>query len=185
MVDKEIYNKYESFPDLTYSCIDFLLKNNDLIWKLLKYTDNNAYKNDSAHPNLTIAQKGYLINDGTPDPEYDRFRVFLDVGQDNTVTKEMCILRIEPAKLIPKNHIYGMVSMAFETYSHVKLNTLSNYRSRIDVITQQLIETFNGQEIGGLGVLHFDARASSLCSTTMVGQIPMKGKMTILNSWIA
>jgi hypothetical protein len=187
MVDerKEIYNKYEEFPDLTYNCIDYLLKNNDTIWKLLKYTDNNAYKNDAAHPNLTTAQKGYLINDGTPDPEYDRFRVFLDVGQDNTITKEMCILRIEPVKLVPKNHIYGSVAMAFEVYAHAKINTMSNYKSRIDVITQQLIATFNGQEIGGLGRLAFDARMSSLCSTTITGQIPMKGKCTVLTNWIA
>jgi hypothetical protein len=185
MTDKIIYNKYESFPDLTYNCIDYLLKNNELIWKLLKYTDNDAYKNDASHPNLTIAQKGSLINDGTPDPEYDKFRVFLDVGQDNTITKELCILRIEPVKLIPTNHIYGNIAIAFEVYSHYKINTMSNYKTRIDVITQQLIEVFNGEEIGGLGQLYYNARASRECSTIITGQIPLKGKSTVMCNWIA
>ena len=185
MTDKTIYNKYEEFPDLSYNCLDYLIKNNDLIWKLLKYTDNNAYKNDSTHPNLTTAQKGYLINDGTPDPEYDRFRVFLDVGQDNTITKELCILRIEPVKLIPTNHIYGNVAMMFEVYSHYKINTMSNYRTRIDTITQQLIAAFNGQEIGGLGQLYFNAKMSRECSTIISGQIPLKGKSTVMCNWIA
>jgi hypothetical protein len=182
---KSVYNKYEELPNLSYSCLKYLLDNNELIWKLLKYTDKDAYKNDSAHPNLTKQQKTQLINDGTPDPDNSKFRVFMDFGQDDAWTIQACILRITPIEIIPVNHIYGNVAMVFETYSHYQINQLSNYTTRINTITQQLLEMFNGQEIGGLGRLYFDAKTSSRCRMSVAGQIPFKGNAIVLCNWMA
>ena len=186
MVDerKEIYNKYEDLPMLSYNCIQYLMNNNDLVWKLLKYADENAWKNDSVHPNLTLEQKGELINNGSPDPDHEKFRVFMDVGQDDAWTNEACILRVTPIELIPKNHIYGVVVMGFEIYSHYKINQLSNYTTRLNTIVQQIIEVFNGQEVGGLGRLFFDATASSRCRMSISGQIPFKGNAVVMANWV-
>ena len=74
------YNKFELFPTLSYNCISYLIEHNDLIWKLLSYTDANAYKDDSDHPTLTKQQKGLLVYDGIK-VETD-CRVFMDSGQD-------------------------------------------------------------------------------------------------------
>jgi hypothetical protein len=180
---KEVYNKYTELPNLSYNCIKYLMDNNDTVWKLLKYNDNNAWKNDSDHPNLTKAEKGALIYDGSP-AETD-FRVFSDVGSDEPWTIQACILRITPIELVPTNYIYGQVSMLFECYVNYKINALSNYSTRLNMVTQQLLEVFNGQEIGGLGRLFFDSRASSRCRMTIGGKIPFKGNALILTNWMA
>jgi len=179
---KDTYNKFENLPLLSSNCIEYLLNNNDLVWKLLKYTDRDAYKNDSAHPNLTKAQKGALIYNGMP--EQNSFRVFMDVGQDDAFTEDACILRITPSEVIPVNYIYGNVSMAFEIYCSYKINTMSNSHTRLNTVAQQIIETFNGAEIGGLGRLYFDARASSRCRMTLVGQTNFKGNVVVMCNWI-
>ncbi len=181
---KETYNKYSEFPDISYNITKYLMNNNELIWKLLKYNDKDAWKNDSAHPNLTTAQKGALINDGTPDPDHSKFRVFFDVGQDDAWVSEATILRITPSDLIPVNYVTGKITVALECYAHYKINTLSSYRTRVNTIAQQLIETLNGQEVGGLGVLHFDARASNRCKMSVVGQIPFKGMVILMSNWV-
>jgi hypothetical protein len=69
-----------------------------------------------------------------------------------------------------------------EVYSHYKINMLNNYTTRIDTIIQQLIEVFNGAEISGLGRMYFDAKANPRSRASIIGQIPMKGKiLTICN----
>jgi len=51
--------------------------------------------------------------------------------------------------------------MAFEVYSHYKINHLSNYTTRIDTIIQQLIYEFNGFNLES-GRLEFDNRMGGL-----------------------
>jgi len=181
-----VYNKYENYPLISYNCAKYMMDNNELIWKLLKYNDKDAYKNDSSHPNLIKSAKGAMICNGDPDPDYSKFKIFFDFGMDKAVDAEISILRIAPIELIPINHIYGRISMAFEIYSHFSLCTLSNYQSRLQLISQQIIEVFNGAEIGFLGRLHFDAKASNRCkmTTTGVGEIPFKGNLIVMSNWI-
>jgi hypothetical protein len=179
---KEIYNKYTDLPLFSYNCIKYLMDNNELIWKLLNYTDKNAYKNDSTHPNLTKAQKGALIYDGSPDET--GYRVFLDVGQDDAISTAICIMRVSPVEIVPTNHIVGNVVMAFEILCHNSINTLSNYSTRVVSITQQLLEVLNGAYVSGLGRLYFDRKASAKCRVTASGQIPFKGSVLVFCNWI-
>ncbi len=179
---KEQYNKFPEYDSISYNCISYLIQNNELIWRLLKYTDLNAWKLDAEHPNLTQSQKGALIYGGQPN-ETD-YKVFQDVGADNSWTVQTCILRISPLELDPTNYIYGNVAMGFEVYSHYQINHLSNYKVRTDMITQQLIEIFNGVSIAGIGRLYFDSSANSRCRTRTIGSIPFKGKATVMCNWI-
>jgi hypothetical protein len=184
MTDETVYNTYPEFPDLSYNITKKLMTDNELIWKLLKYTDNDAWKDDTDHPNLTMAEKGALINDGSPDDDHSKFRIYFDVGQDSSWDVQACFLRIVPTDLYPANHIVGNVVVAFETVCHNQINALSNYTTRLNLVTQQLLETFNGKEIGGLGRLYFDARASNRCKMMIDGQIPFKENVLIMCNWI-
>lgn len=181
---KEIYNDFENYPLFAYNCLAYLVENEDynLLWKLLYYNDADAWKNDVGHPNLTIIQKRNLIyagqNDGTS------YRAFIDFGLDDVWKVEACQIRISPIGLYPKNHIIGRLTMGFEVYSHFAINTLSNYTTRIDTITQLFVKAFNGTSVKGIGRLYFNSRASAQCGTSIIGAIPFKGKRTIMCNWI-
>jgi len=176
------YNTFELFPDLSYNCITYLIDNNELIWRLLSYTDVNAYRLDDDHPNLTKEQKGALVYNGIR--EETDCRVFMDSGQEYSWNIRACFLRITPVRLRPSNNIFGYVSMGFEIYCHYGINQLSNYKTRLNIITQQLIETLNGKDVGGLGRLYFDARASSDSRMQIMGQIPYKANGLVMCNWI-
>ena len=180
---QEMYNEYEELPLASYNCAKYLLENNELLWKLLYYSDPNAYKNDSSHPNLTTAQKGALIYDGNP--VETNYRVFFDAGQDDAWTGANCVLRIAPFDIEPTNHIYGKVGMLFQCYAAYKINTLSNYNIRTLRVIQQVLKTLNGAEIGGIGRLFFDARASRYCNMKIGGQINFKSYNLVMCNWIA
>jgi len=172
------YNKYDQLPLLSYNCISYMLDNNELIWKLLKFNTADAWDQDD----LTRVEKSALIYAGQSNQ--NDFRVFMDVGADDAVKEEMCILRITPIELSPTNHIIGKVTMGFECYCHYGINHLSNYSTRLNTIAQQIIEVFNGKEVGGLGKLYFDARASSRCKMRTIGTIPWKGVGITMCNWL-
>ena len=174
---KQSYNKFTEFPTISYNVIKYLMNNNEMIWKLLNYNVANAYQES----NLTLSQKAGLIFDGLG-KETD-FRVFQYLGQDDSWTIESCSIRVCPIELVPANYVYGNISLGFEIYCHGKINTLSNYTTRLDTITQQLIETLNGQEVGGIGRLYFDSRASSRCRAQTMGSIPYRGTGLIFCNW--
>jgi hypothetical protein len=180
---KDMYNKYLDLPTFSYECVKYLMINNELIWKLLKYNDKDAWKSDTSHPNLTTAQKGALVYNGSSDQT--SFRLFLDFGQDSAMTEQGAYLRISPVELYPENHIQGNIVMAFEIYTHYLCNTLSNYKPRLDLIAQQIIEVFNGADISGLGRLYFDARANRKCRLSIGGEIPFRGKIVTMCNWTA
>jgi hypothetical protein len=175
---QEVYNKFTALPDLSYNCVKYLMDNDQTVWKLLKYSSPDAWD----QPDLTISEKGSLIYDGSEDTT--NFRIFLDVGQDDSWIQEACIIRISPLTIIPTNYVYGQVIMSFEIYSHYKVNHLSNYTTRLDMVTQRLIEVFNGAEIGGLGRLYFDKRTSPQTLVRTIGSIPMKGKVVTMCNYL-
>jgi hypothetical protein len=176
VVLQEEYNTFTNLPLLSYNCINYLMQNNDLIWKLLKYSDSKAYEKS----NLTLQEKSVLVYAGQAN--VNDFRVFSDYGQDDSILSEIAILRISVLELLPTNYVYGHVTMGMEVYSHYKINTMNNYTTRVDTIIQQLLEVFNGADIEGIGRLYFDMKANPRSRVSIIGQIPMKGKiLTICN----
>ena len=180
---KESYNKYSQYPLFAYNCVSYLIDDDDseLLWKLLYYNDVNAWKSDTDHEDLTKTEKAALIYAGQMNQE--DFRVFLDTGMDNAWTKEACLLRVGPYNIVPGLQTIGSVSIIFDVYCHYKLNMLSNYQTRIDTVTQQVIEALNGQTIAGIGRLYFNSRASRQCKSVPIGQIPFRGRRTIMCNW--
>lgn len=171
---QDSYNKFIQFPSVSYNIIKYLLEHEEQIWKVLYYTDPNAWNK----PNLTMQEKTSLIYSGHS--EEQNFRVFMDVGQDNSWTVEACILRISPLTLVPQQYVNGYMSVLFEVYSHYKINTMDNYTTRVDYATQRLIEILNGAEIDGIGRIYFDFNASNSSKSVVIGSIPFKGRATIM-----
>ena len=182
MANKISYNKFENYPLVSYNIASYLVENEDLIWKLLKYNDSDAWREDAEHPSLTREEKGSLIYSGQS--EETDYRVFLDVGQEIAWKTQACILRVFPYELEPSNYVHGDMIVAFEVFSHYRINHLSNYTTRIDTITQRILHNLNGQDVGGIGRLNFDPVSSNRIRSTLTGNVPYKGRVTLMHNWI-
>lgn len=175
-VNEGSYAIYTLLSKISYNCYEYLMNNNQLIWKLLKHDQADAWN----MPDLTVEEKAALIYKGQDD--LTEARAFLDVGQPDVWTKEICIIRISPHTIFPDNRVVGNLSVIFEVFSHYKINHLTNYTVRTDVITQQFIETFNGINIGGVGRLFFDRLGSYDNRMEVGGQLPFKGRWLIMSN---
>ena len=129
---------------------------------------------------MTYDQKIALIYNGQE--VLTESKVFLDTGQPDVFNEEVCILKISPYIITPKNRSIGLVTMCFEVYYHYKINTMNNYTTRIDVITQRILKLFNGADIGGLGLLFFDGFREPLDKVLVSGQLPFKGRVIYLST---
>lgn len=168
------YNTFAEYPNIPYNITKYLISNNQMIFKLLKYADADAWKK----ADLTTSEKTALIYNGAAD--MTNSRIFYDNNLDDSWTLEACILRISPIELLPSNYVWGDVSVGLEVYCHAKVNHLSNYTIRVDTMIQQLLLTLNGADIPNVGRLFFDRRASSRCRAGIIGNLPYKGKVLIL-----
>lgn len=175
-INQGSYAQYKIFDSISYNCYEYLMLKNEMIWKLLYYDTPDAWNK----PDLTKEQKGQLIYNGQDD--LTLARAFLDIGQPDVWTKEICIIRISPHSVFPDNRVIGNVSVIFEVFCHYKMNHLSNYKTRIDIVAQNFLETFNGINIGGVGKLFFDRMASYDNRMETGGQLPFKGRWLIMSN---
>jgi len=171
------YAQYEEFDNFSYNCIKYLMDNDEVVWKLLKYQTADAWDK----PNLTPTEKRAMIYQGQDDTSL--YKVFLDQGAPDVLTREDCIIRISPHSIFPENRVVGTISMIFEVYSNYHVNTLTNYKTRVDMITKRFIQVFNGaNEIGGIGRLFFDKMGSESNRLEWGGQSPWKGRWIIMSN---
>jgi hypothetical protein len=175
-MDRIAYNQFNDYDEIPYQVINHLMDNNELIWKLLKHDTPDAY----LQVDLTKEEKARLVYNG--EEVTTNYRVFMDVGQPDAVTKEMTLLRISHWHITPKNRTTGIITLSFQVYAHYKINHLSNYKTRNDVIINELIKTMNGVQIkGGLGVLYFDGKRELTDRMIVTGQIPFIGKQLFMS----
>lgn len=173
------YNDFKLFSNISYNCIKYLMVNNELVWKLLKYSTPDAWNK----PDLTQEEKGSLIYAGQQDTS--EFHVFMDGKQPDVLVKEVSLLRIMPHYAIGINRTIGLIEVSMEIYSHYKINHLSNYTTRIDTVVGELLATFNGIDIGGIGLLNFDKIADQSSRLFQAGQIPFGGKQIVFSTFTA
>lgn len=148
------YNTYDSLPNISYNIITYLFSNDNL-FKLLKYSSSDALN----QPNLTNSEKANLIYNGQTDAS--TFRLYQDPFTDDAFDTMCSMIRVFPYYINPVNRVSGIVDVVFEVITHVKVNYLSNYQTRIPYMTQQIISSLNGKEVGALGVMSFDRSISS------------------------
>ena len=177
----DAYGDFEVFAKLSYSCIKYLMNNNELVWKLLKYTGPDAWKKS----NLTQAEKGALIYRGQQDSS--DYHVFLDTKQPDVYVDETTILRISPSYAIGLDRVVGYIEVSMEVFSHYKINHLSNYQTRVDTIAGELLGVFNGVNLqagtGSFGLLSFNKMIDTSSRLFEVGQIPFGGKQIIFTTF--
>lgn len=179
IIGQEAYNDFRQFSKLSYICIKYMLENNELIWKLLKYTDPEAWDK----PNLTHEEKAALIYTGQQDTSM--YNVFMDGKQPDVLVKEVSLLRIMPHYAVGLNRTVGYIEVSMEVYSHYKINHLTNYQTRVDTITEELLSIFNGADVGSIGLMSFDKMADQSSRLFQAGQIPFGGKQLIFSTYSA
>ncbi len=183
-IGKDAYANYKGWKYNPLRCITHLIENNELIWKILKYNDPDAWKeeSDGGHPNLSHAEKAEMIYDGFGD--MTKFNVYPDIGQDESYTNQKTLLRITNYKIVPKNRTRGIVTIIFEVYSHAQINIMSDRTTRVDTIMEELLDVFNGKDIEGIGLgkLFFDSAAVAENRLEVGGQIPFRGKWALLSN---
>lgn len=178
-IGESAYNNFGVFSDLSYNCIKLLMDENELVWKILKYSDPDAYKK----PNLTKEEKGNLIYAGQEDSS--KYHVFMDGKQPDVLMNEVTLLRIMPHFARGYGRTIGLIQVSMSVFSHYKINHMSNYKTRIDTISGELLSVFNGSNVGGLGFLVFDGVLDTSSRLFEAGQIPFGGKTLIFSTFEA
>ena len=173
------YNDFKQFSKLSYNCISTLMEKSEIVWKLLKYTSPDAWK----MPNLTQQEKAALIYAGQEDSS--KYHVFMDGKQPDVLMDEITLLRIMPSYAVGLNRTIGYIQVSMEIFSHYKINHLSNYTTRVDTITQELLSIFNGIDVGGLGLMAFTKMMDESSRLFQAGQIPFGGKQIIFTTYSA
>jgi hypothetical protein len=177
---REGYNQYPDYDGFPFQCIDYLINNNEMVWKLLQHDTPDAW----SKANLSISEKRALIYNSQEDTSL--YRVFMDTGQSDVVTGEQSILRISNYAMYPENRTVTTLSMFFEFYTHYKINHLNNYKTRVDMVIGELLKTFNGVDVGaGIGRLNFDRLGNVNDRMINGSQIPFKGKWIIMGNKLA
>ena len=106
-----------------------------------------------------------------------KYNVFFDYMMDDAEDQMKTLLRIYPAEVYPTTRVTGICTVNLEVFTHSKINHLSNYTTRVDVIIQTLLKVLNGADVGGIGVLFFDNQGSRYDRIQTIGQKPYKGKL--------
>jgi hypothetical protein len=173
------YNDFKQFSQLSYTCIKKMMDENELIWKLLKYTSPDAWNK----PDLNQEEKAALIYAGQQDSS--KFNVFMDGKQPDVLVEECTLVRIMPNYALGLNRSIGIIEVSMEVFSHYKINHLSNYTTRIDTITGELLALFNGSDVGALGLMAIDRMIDQSSRLFQAGQIPFGGKQIIFSTYSA
>lgn len=151
-LDRIAYNKLTGFSDLCTNILNFLMAENENLWKLLFYDTPDALEK----PNLTMEQKRSLIYGGVGDSE--DYRVFRCPYMDDAVTKELTQMRHYVMTVTPENRSVSVIDFAFDCITHVKLSNLEGCQSRVERMVEEILSTVNGRDIDGVGRIFFDTR---------------------------
>lgn len=181
------YNQHKALRYISNNIIEYLVDNNEIIWKLLKYQSPNALM----EPNLTREEKVDLIYNGwtyngdeyTLD-KYSTKAVFRQPWLDDANEKASTMLRIYLSTLIPENKVLTTALYTIEAVCHNKSipiisnlgdndnEVMVNSENRLELLIQQVLETLNGKKIGSIGTIFFD----------MEGNYMTKGNIGVYNN---
>jgi len=101
-VGKDAYSNYRGYKYNPYKLITHLINNNELIWNILNNNLPDAW-NDSP---LSYEEKISMIYSGSG--HMADFKVFTDIGQDESFTGHKTLLRVTNYKLRPLNRTLGV-----------------------------------------------------------------------------
>lgn len=147
-----MYNSLTALPFIPYKIIKYLVDNDEIIWKLLKYNDYNAL----LKPNLTSSEKLDLLwTRGLPQED---FGVFLTNLVEDGITESKSIMKVYQFYVHPKQPYVSTVVYAFDFLYGGKMS-LVDYNgipvNRGDLFINRILEVLNGAYVGGVGKLTF------------------------------
>ena len=154
------YNRFTNIPNFSINIINYLIDNNETIWKLLKYPGNDALN----QINLTMDEKTDLIYSGINNIEditnYQKkeqdYRIFTKGMSSDAIENKCSQLHIFLGELSPQNRVTGQAIMYIQIISHNAILTLNNCLNRNEIFLQQIISTLNGATIKGRTQLSFN-----------------------------
>ena len=147
-----MYNSLSQLPQAPYKILEFLAKNNENIWKMIKYNSYDAL----SHDNLTMTEKlSYIWKTGVQED----YSVFLTNIIGDAICEEKCVLKCYDyyinadslyiaTPVFAFDFLYG-VTMALVEKDGIPVN-------RGDLFINEILNTLNGVEIGGIGKLMFN-----------------------------
>ncbi len=171
------YNNHKPLRYISNNIIEYLMYNNEIIWKLLKYQTPDALSKS----NLTIDEKRALIYNGWVYngnewilEDVTNKAVFRQRWIDDANTEQATMIRIFLSNLIPESKDITTALYTIEIVAHNKSipivsdlgdednETDVNSENRVETITQQILETLNGAEVGSIGRIFFDNNGNYL-----------------------
>lgn len=163
--NKAIFNTFDSLPYIPYKIIEHLANNpnaNDF-WKLIKYQDYDAL----SHPDLSLQEKLSMVCKNQSDQ--NNYGVFLTRMVENEQVAERSIMKVYKSDSVPVNAQVATVCYEFDILCGGKM-TVVDYNgypcSRLDVMETSLLQSLNGADVAGVGLLQFNYQLSRLCRSS-------------------
>ena len=157
------YNSYESLSNIPHEILKVLMKSNENIFKLLKYTDDDPL----SHDNLTMVEKNELVFKGNRENpnDYDR-RIFLIPTTSDATLEQQSQLKIYLENILPVDSMKSLCTFAIEIISSLDVDTYNNGKNtRTLSIVEELLKTLHGCRFDGIvGDLFFNNEASRYCT---------------------
>lgn len=158
------FNLYQGMPFIPYKIIQYLALNNENIWKILKYDDYDCL----SKPNLTLAEKMDLVWNRQGNQE--DYNVFFTQLVENSILESTTILKIYKIITTPRDSIHGVAGYEFDILYGGKI-ALIDYDgipcNRGDVMESEILQTLNGADVGGVGLLQFNAKLTSMSRSNL------------------
>lgn len=161
-----MYNSLSKLPTIPYNILVYLARQDEIIWKLLKYNDYDAL----SKPDLTFDEKIGLIWKSGPQ---EKFGVFQTMLVEDAICESKCILKIYDYYIHAKELYSSTAVYAFD-FLYGGQMSLVDYEgtpvSRGDLFINRVLTVLNGADVGGVGRLaFFDDMSRYVAGKTVVG----------------
>lgn len=160
------FNSFKTMPFIPYNIVSHLAQDPkaDNLFKLLKYPSYDAL----SKPSLTLQEKIEMINKNQS--MQNEYNIFLSRLIEDEQTKEQSILKIYKAETVPTNAQVAVVCYEFDIMCGAK-TTVVDYDnipvSRLDLMESIILESLNGADVNGVGVLQFNRKLTSSCRSSI------------------
>lgn len=142
------YNKFEAIKVVTKNIVNYLILNNEDLWKLLYYIKDNELP--LSQENLTTQQKIAMISTNPYDINENTTKniLFQTTAVDETFITAIPQIRIEIGDIIPTDRVRGYIEIIFQIIVPNKqelfTTSYNNVASRSTTIFMELAKSLNG-----------------------------------------
>lgn len=148
-----MYNSLSALPTSLYKILEYLVVNNENIWKMLKYNSYDAL----SKPNLTVSEKLAFLWKTGPQEKYGMFLTNL---VEDAICESKCIFKLynyhvyaSPSEYL-STAVYEFDFLYGGTMALVDYNGIPTNRGTLFI--HEILSTLNGVYIGGVGKLIFN-----------------------------